>query len=167
VIDASIAAAAGDGAHHPVSKHCREFLVAVLEICHRAAFCRELLSEWKDHETSFALKWRRQMVSKKKMVSSDACQISELRSAIEESGLGHRQQRAMAKDCHLIGLALALGAPVASCDEEARGLFGLLSRSDETVAAIVWINPAKEQEQAVAWLQAGAPQEQTRTLGAT
>jgi hypothetical protein len=67
VIDASVARSAGDkDATYPQSVHCREFLLAVLDICHQIVMTPAIKAEWDKHQSKFALMWRRQMVAKKK-----------------------------------------------------------------------------------------------------
>src|SRR3954452_5022187 len=67
VIDASIARAAGDSSTHPTSRNCRDFLLIVLEICHRAVMTAPILEEWNRHQSRFASTWRKSMMARKKL----------------------------------------------------------------------------------------------------
>jgi hypothetical protein len=65
VIDASIAARAGDRKKlHPAGQACRDFLEAVLTICHRMVLTSAIGKEWSDHQRSFATKWRVRMYAR-------------------------------------------------------------------------------------------------------
>jgi hypothetical protein len=66
VIDASVAAAAGDSIQDN-SRRCREFLQAVLRISHRAAMTPLLRKEWKGHQSLFAARWLSEMISMRKV----------------------------------------------------------------------------------------------------
>ena len=68
VIDASVARAAGDTSMHPTSRSCRDFLLAILEICHRFVMTQSIKEEWDKHQSGFARKWRVSMVARKKLV---------------------------------------------------------------------------------------------------
>ena len=67
VIDASIAKAAGEISMHPTSRNCREFLQAVLKLCHRMAMTEAIQAEWNKHQTRFARGWRTSMVARRKL----------------------------------------------------------------------------------------------------
>jgi hypothetical protein len=67
VIDASIAHAAGEVSMHPTSRNCREFLQAVLVICHRMVLTPRIQQEWSKHESRFARTWRKSMMARKKI----------------------------------------------------------------------------------------------------
>ena len=67
VIDASIAMAAGETSMHPTSRNCREFLQAVLTVCHRMVLTEPIQEEWTRHESRFARTWRKSMMARKKI----------------------------------------------------------------------------------------------------
>jgi len=64
VIDASVArSSGGEDATYPTSVHCRDFLQAVLDICHKFVMTPDIKQEWDKHQSIFALRWRRRMVA--------------------------------------------------------------------------------------------------------
>ena len=67
VIDASIAMAAGERSMHPTSRNCREFLQAVLAVCHRMVLTKPIQEEWNEHQSAFARRWRTAMMARKKI----------------------------------------------------------------------------------------------------
>src|SRR5579884_2623105 len=115
VIDASVARAAGpEAAVHPTVKHCRDFLIAVLDVCHRTTFAPALTEEWKKHQSGFARQWRLSMFARKKIVQIDGLVNDELRRQLEGAAVDEKQKGAMLKDAHLIEAALAQGMRIAA-----------------------------------------------------
>jgi hypothetical protein len=68
----------------------------------------------------------------------------------------------MRKDVHLLEAAISTDNRIASEDDTARGFF----RGIRHARAVLWINPALEEEGAVEWLGRGARIESRRQLGA-
>ena len=166
VIDASVAQAAGpQSAVHPTAKNCRDFLLAVLHVCHRATFSPEIAREWNDHQSGFALQWRSSMFARKKIDRIDSPKDKTLRIKITRAAVNQKQQEAMLKDVHLIEAALSKGMRVAALDETVRGCFRSLSGPVSSLRSICWINPDSPEEEPLEWLQSGAPHEAIRTLG--
>ncbi len=123
VIDASIARSAGpENATHPTSKSCRDFLLSVLEVCHRAAFSKELKEGWRKHQSSFARQWMTSMFARKKIDSIESEPDDKLRSLIQKIGK-ENDRNAMLKDVHLVEAASSADGIVASLDERVRTLF--------------------------------------------
>lgn len=143
VIDASVAAAAGETIK-PASRRCREFLDAVLKICHRLAMTAALANEWDAHESLFAARWRAEMTSRGKIVRLTISPNEDLRNQV-------RSTAAVLKDLHLIEAALAVDGIVVSLDENARGFFRV-----DAAADVIWLNPVDEGGHAIYWLRQGA-----------
>ena len=107
VIDASVAQAAGpQHSVHPRGKSCRDFLLAVLKVCHRAAFSAALKTEWKQHHSKFALEWQTSMFARKKIENLDVEEDPQLRERVCNAAENDKQEAALFKDCHLIEAAL-------------------------------------------------------------
>ena len=68
----------------------------------------------------------------------------------------------MLKDVHLLEAALATDRRIVSNDDEARNSYKGLPH----VRLVLWINPSRQEETAVEWLNAGAKLERHRQLGA-
>lgn len=164
VIDASIARAAGE-TEHPTSKRCRDFLRAVLRICHRLVLTPEIQEEWRRHQSDFTRKWRVQMYARKKIDEPNPPLNEPLRTGIERTTTAVNEQEAMLKDMRLIEAALNTDKVVVSLDERARTLFDRAGQTVEELRLILWLNPERPEESPLAWLEAGAKIERERQLG--
>ena len=138
VIDASVAFAAGQ-TQHPRSRRSREFLEAVLKICHRAVLTPELRDEWDLHESQFSATWKAEMRSKGKVVDLAGTENVEVRAQLAAQGLSQSSRRAAEKDLHLVEAAIDTDSIVASLDDSARGLFQI-----EAAEKITWVNVVTE-----------------------
>src|SRR5262245_16783348 len=167
VIDASVAHAAGDvDATEPTAKNCRDFLQAVLNICHRAVFPSPLIAEWQTHASQFAQRWQVAMERRRKIDWIDLDSDEELRETIGEVAASEKEQAGMLKDAFLLETALTTtDRMVVSLDETAKGLFRSLVVKLPRFGKVVWINPGSEADAALAWLRSGAKPEAPRRLG--
>jgi len=166
IIDASIArSSGGEDATYPLSRDCRDFLKAILTICHHAAMSPDLTEEWKNHESNWARRWRTAMVARKKLLRIQPALDTTLRSKLVALAATDREAEAMLKDCHLLEAALATDQCVASLDEKARGLFADAAQTVKLLGRINWVNPGHAHERAIAWLENGAPPDKARQLG--
>jgi hypothetical protein len=157
VIDASIAAASSrPGVDAIPGSACREFLTAVLEICHKLVLSPELADEWRRHASSFSKTWLVQMYARRKVIRVASVVINaRLVNQIESCGASERLQNEILKDLHLLTAAVSSDGLVISLETNAPALF------DRHVPAIVkrfphtWIvlsrNPASVRE----WLSGG------------
>ena len=169
VIDASIAFAAGQlFAESPVSAACRDFLVAVQEICHRVVVGKELDDEWREHASPFATLWLVQMYQrgKNKYVDLRRRELADaqFRENVEGTQADEGAREAVMKDVHLIEAACATDRIVISCDDRARNHFRRIVGLIGELRRIVWVNPTREAEDALRWLQQGAKPQRERRL---
>lgn len=167
VIDASVArAAGGEEAINPTSKSCRDFLKAVLEICHKVVMSPDVREEWKRHESRFSREWRLEMVSKRKLIPLRDIYINEeLWSQIEGAADTDKKRAAMIKDLCLIEAAIVTDKVVVSLDDNtARSLFAQAANKIETLGNITWVNPDKPEEEPIDWLNNGAQPDEARLL---
>ncbi len=166
VIDASVVHAAGpEGATFPTSKNCRDFLQAVLTICHQVVVTRDIGDEWKRHLSGFSRKWRVSMEAKKKVYRPpDSVIDDELRERISNAASSDKERAAMSKDALLIEAALATDCAIAALDDTALRAFRKAANSVRKIRRIVWVNPDKTDERPIAWLEKGARIERTRQL---
>lgn len=103
VIDASVAHASGGvSATHPDATHTRDFLQAVLKICHKAVMSPAIRDEWNVHQSGFARSWRKSMVARGKLLLSDIDEREDIRQKINQALATDKQKDAMQKDCHLL-----------------------------------------------------------------
>jgi len=84
---------------------------------------------------------------------------------VKQAELSEPSEAAFREDAPLLEAALATDSAVASRDDEARSLFSRVSKHWRRIRPIVWVNPAKADDRALAWLAAGAPPDNERTLG--
>jgi hypothetical protein len=179
VIDCSIAQAAGtENAVHPTAKHCRDFLLAVLHICHRMVYSSAIKDEWDRHQSSFARKWRTEMFARKKIdrvVSPEDDELQEKldgltandtenEAATKDPACLDNIREAMKKDLHLVEAALATDRIVASLDDAVRDHFKDCSPALGRVKTVIWVNPNQPAEAVLSWLQNGAPLDKNRRL---
>ena len=164
VIDACVARSAGV-AERPISRSCREFLLAVLDICHRAVFTQELSREWKDHGSPFALRWRSSMIARKKIDWFSPAKHEQLRAEIEVMKVSDALRTEIRKDVHLVEAALEADQIIVSYDERtARLPFCEIAVQVRSIRHLVWVNPTRDEENAIEWLRDGAPPEESRRL---
>ena len=71
----------------------------------------------------------------------------------------------MLKDVLLIEAALQADKIVASLDETVRHCFHEVTSTIVVLKQIAWVNPCKDDEKAIEWLEHGAEREQERCLG--
>lgn len=69
VVDASVANSAGNGTH-PTSRMCREFLLDMMSICHKVVVTQAISIEWKNHASTFSVRWLAAMRAKRKLITA-------------------------------------------------------------------------------------------------
>jgi hypothetical protein len=167
VIDASVArSAGGENAVFPTSKHCRDFLKAVLDICHHVVLTPEIREEWHKHRSGYARRWLVSMFARKKAELSESVENKELRNKIDIAAKDEKSKTAMLKDVLLLEAALASDETVVSLDETVRGLFTELASNLGEIGNVIWVNPDLKEEEPLLWLENGAKPEKHRRLGA-
>lgn len=174
VIDASVArAAGGENSRHPDSAHARDFLKAVLDICHKIGMTPAIKAEWDKHESHHARSWRRTMVARKKLVYRPVPENAELREAVDALPMldkdeltQQKHKTAMLKDCHLLEAAHAFDRRVFSADDIVRHHFRYAAAHIPVIRSVLWGNPLKEPQQVRAWLEAGLPEQDGWRLAA-
>jgi hypothetical protein len=162
VVDASVARSAGETSH-PDSVLCREFLLAILKICHRVVLTPETEREWHRHASRFSMRWLATMRSRRKVV--DANLTFTLASLLGGSPdlVGPRFD-AVEKDCLLVDAALACDGLIVSRDDKMRAIPRTVARDIEQLQGLVWVNPVAGSEAPPQWLNSGARSEPARQL---
>lgn len=96
VVDASIArASGGEDAVFPQSKHCRDFLRDMLEICHKIVMTEKIYEEWKKHESNFAKRWRIGMIARGKLVNFGDVSDVNIKNEIDNLAVSQKDRAAM------------------------------------------------------------------------
>jgi len=167
VIDASVArSSGGEDAVFPTSKNCRDFLKAVLEICHHVVLTPEIREEWHKHKSNFARRWLVSMFARKKAGLIDSVEDQVLRGKIDRASQSEKARAAMLKDVHLLEAALMTDEIVVALDEKVRSLFIEAAISVGEIRNVVWINPDRADEAPLPWLEGGAKLDKKKCLGA-
>ncbi|MCP4362973.1 MAG: hypothetical protein GY796_33630 [Chloroflexi bacterium] len=157
VIDASVARAAGEeSATHLVSKQCRDFLKAVLDICHHIIFTPDISEEWKKHKSNFSHRWLSSMYARKKVFRLQEVGI-DLSATAQDGANNSTQEMAMLKDICLLEAALSSDFIVVSLDDTVKVLFSELAAQTTEIKEVMWINPTVNFDVHVIWLGEGAP----------
>ena len=146
---------------------CEDFLESIREVCHQVVVSDPLQKEWDDHNSNWALIWRRKMEnSKEEKVSRPAVgQDAALRHTVKGLAGTHRVTEEIEKDIHLVEACREGDLIVASGDKRARRGFASCASSVDWLGEIVWVNPATDSS-LVDWLKRGAPSEESRRLSA-
>ena len=105
------------------------------------------------------------MVARKKVAWRKVSQNDEFRTSIQNIGLSEKDRAAVLKDAHLIEAALETDLRVVSLDETARGLLRRAAQNVKPLKQVLWVNPTKDQEHTIEWLEGGAKDDQARQLG--
>jgi len=165
VVDASVARAAGGAdAVHPTSTSCRDFLMAILDICHRVVRTDAIGDEWRRNASSFFRRWLVKMYGRKKVVRIQP-PAHGLQTKLSNA-LANPLDLAMAmKDVHLLDAAITTRSPIVSLDATSRALFASACAKVPELRRIVWIDPCTMQDAALEWGERGAPDEKHRMLG--
>lgn len=164
VIDANVVRSAGES-ENPTSSACRKFLKAVLNVRHRVVMTPAIRKEWRRHMSNYSRKWLRQMWGRQRVVPIEGERDEQLRERID--GVVTRDQKAVvAKDIHLIEAAVATDQLVTSRDKCARKAFGDAADVVRELRQVVWVDPTRDDEKPIDWLQNGAKAEASRRLGA-
>ncbi|HVB26156.1 MAG TPA: hypothetical protein VNG51_29725 [Ktedonobacteraceae bacterium] len=166
VIDTDVAIAAGDELPHDSRpKICKDFLIAVFESKHTVVITSAIYTEWQNHPTKFLTRWLASMYKKGKVYEVDAATNYRLRNRLTVVATGDVKRAAMLKDAHLIEAAFQADRIVISMDETVRHCFHNAAIHVFVLKQITWVNPCKDDENAIEWLERGAEREQERCLG--
>lgn len=163
VVDCSIAQAAGSvESEHPRGIRCRDFLMMLRGRNHRLAWSSRIAEEWNEHRSRFAMDWllAMQRLGNVRRVQSRI----HLAEAIDDTDLDRGVKDALFKDSHLVEAALETDERIASLDDKARNHFANLSQIIQSIGDVLWANPVVENEEAIKWLEDGAPDQPNRRL---
>jgi hypothetical protein len=128
------------------------------------AWSEAIVVEWSKHTRYFAAQWLVSMRNLRKLRPVQGETIQDLREAIQQHSKNRSVIERMLKDVHLVEAALATDLRIASGDDNARGHFSRLAASFVPLQSILWVNPITEGEQAIKWLEQGAPDKRARRL---
>ena len=145
VIDASVLRASGGAAAvHPTATRCRDFLVSVLEICHRVILSESMQVEWKAHASKFAHGWWTSMAARRKILRVDDDADEEVRRPLGKAKLTEKQRAAIEKDLHLLEDALRGDAIVVGIDIRLTEYVTKASERARKLKSIRFIDPCDE-----------------------
>jgi hypothetical protein len=168
VIDASVARSA-TMSQDETSTACREFLQAVLDVCHRAVLTADVYREWDynalrirtksdERRTRFLVDWMFAMSRKKrgKILRARVDRDEALRAKINRLGLPGNARHEITEDLHLVEAAPASDRIVVSRDDSVRDLLRGIAGGCPEFAKVLWCNPVELGEEGVEWLRTGA-----------
>jgi hypothetical protein len=166
VVDASIARAAGsEGAAHPTAHRCRACLLTIRDVCHRLVMTEAIREEWDEHQSRFARRWLRSMFARRKVDRLNVAEDSVFRERVTRAAPDDAVAAIMVKDCHLIEGARAADRSILALDDTVRDHFRRAATEVRDLRAVSWVNPCSAEEEAIRWLEEGAPRERHRFLG--
>lgn len=166
VIDTDVAIAAGNELPHDSRpKICKDFLIAVFDSKHKVVITSAIYTEWRNHPAKFLTPWLASMYKKGKVYEVDASANYKLRHKLEVVATGDVKRVAMLKDAHLVEAAFQSDRIIISMDETVRHCFHNAAIQVLILKQITWVNPCKDEETAIEWLERGAEREKERRLG--
>jgi hypothetical protein len=177
VIDASVGGMTGGGTVAEDTPHgrCRRCLRTVRDNQYGIFFHPQTWEEWRRHRSQYAKEWLQQMYSRKGVTIKREDEIPESVLSVRFERLTGKKVgmeilsesicAIMLKDCHLLEASLAADNIIVSLDDKVRFHFTAAAESIGEIRGIVWVNPDKEDEEVIAWLEAGAEPEPRRQLG--
>jgi hypothetical protein len=148
---------------------CREFLTAILRICHKLVWSQDIKQEWDKHASRFTSSWLAAMQSKRKIVriAVDLDKQDELIELIDDADDWPASWREGAKkDVLLVSAAWEADELIASADDRVRELFGRLAAKSAPLGRTVWINPRSPSDEPLRWLESGARRSRNKRLSA-
>ena len=163
VVDASVAAAAGNIDPSEQARRCREALDAIRVFCHRVVMTDTLWQEWMDHQSNWARGWLVTMRRHTKVIEIPD-HAGAMRAAVSAHARSGADRDAMLKDMHLVEAASSTDRLILSLDERSRRLFRDCAGEVSGLSGLVWVNPADASERARAWLLGGARPDASRRL---
>lgn len=158
VVDASVARAAGTGRPDagPPSPACVAALDAMSQRQDlRVATSARVKEEWDKHARPYAVRWLSTMFSRKRVVVVQEMwpgEVALIDAANELPGKAHED---VAKDTHMVGLAMLTDRRVVSLDTRQRELLGRLLHAHPGLAGLHWASPSASDT--LPWLNSGAP----------
>jgi hypothetical protein len=145
VIDASVLRASGGvDAEHPTATQCRDFLIAVLEICHHVILGKSALDEWKTHASKFAQTWWYSMEARRKVQRVEDRSDEEVRRPLEQADLTAKQRAAIEKDLHLIEDAIRAHRIIVGIDLRLMEYVERAGERARKLRTIRFVDPRKE-----------------------
>ena len=163
VVDADIAQSAGVSLADR-SRLCRELLNAIRASLHIVVLSRQGEEEWLAHRSIYSATWFRAMEVSGQVVRVEGRLPPEVEVTVLEQFESARQP-GVAKDLHLIGAALETDRIVLSNDDRARRAMRDAAALVPDIATIHWANPTNVEEDAAAWVTAGATDEPSGSSG--
>jgi hypothetical protein len=165
VIDANIAHSAGpEGATHPTARQCRDVLDAVEQHGYCVASTAALREEWRRHRSGHWRRWFVKMMAQRRVKSLTVEPDEALRRKLDDCAGNEGEREAMRKDYHLLEAALAADDRILSCEDRVRRHYANACRTVGEIRHLVWVNPTNAADNALPWLEAGAPLEAPRRL---
>lgn len=163
VVDASVArsATAGPGGGGAAARSTAA-LEAIRDSENRVAFNAELNQEWLRHQGAFGRSWFMQMLSTRRVERVSRTWEGQDALLTAAGDLAGNNPEAVAKDAHLVSLAMVTDQRVVSNDTRQRTLLARLLPQVPELGGLYWTSPMDRST--VPWLAEGAPANENLTL---
>jgi len=164
VVDADIAFSSSQK-ETKQSINSREFLESMRICGHRITLSPDILKEWTERGSYFALDWLATMTENNQIFSIADASDERLREQVCCHAPDIHIFRIMRKDVHLLEAALKSDMTISSMDKRVHFHFCAICKKVEEIQDVVWVNPDVAEEKCIDWLRRGAPNEAKRQLG--
>ncbi len=163
VVDACVARRSGEGSEQ--ARTCRDFLTAMLQERHAAAFSTRIREEWERHMSRFSRHWLVRMHARRLVRNVTPQPRDDLLTGLLRQCECPAEEDAARRDKKLLDAACATDRRIASTDEVARAFFSKASNMVEEIQTVLWVNPERPSGDAEQWLRDGAPHCREYCLG--
>jgi len=139
VIDTAVVCAASESEEY-VSSACRNALLAIRDICHKAVMTDEIKLEWDKHMSRFSRKWRVSMTIRKKSPEY----VNPVKVKIDTNSLSDKDFKTVEKDIILLEAAFAADRTIVTLDDKFQKVLAKTPQGPQIIRSIKWINPVTD-----------------------
>lgn len=155
IVDASVLRASGVSDNECASC-CRAALECILTVCHRVGVNSEILKEWREHQSRFAIAWLASMFARRKVLRQESLVDPEVSRRLQRLQHESGASPEVLKDLPLISGAMAFDHLILSLDERARDFVVIASSTLGPLKDLRCFNPMRDRS-TVDWIREGAP----------
>jgi rRNA-processing protein FCF1 len=124
---------------HPVSLACRKALSTILKICHRVLVSESIETEWDQHTSKFARKWKIAMMNKRKTYKANHSL-----APILLKGVSTNDRTIIEKDRHLLDAAYTHDKIIITTDDKVQKALKRTG-NQKMLREILWLNPCHQE----------------------
>jgi hypothetical protein len=164
VVDACVGKEASE-ANLPRSRNSRLVMSELLKQRIPVDFTPEVEREWKKHASSFSVKWRYQMVTRKLITKGKDKPSNLLRKEIKDLLDDPHDVAALLKDVHLLEIGLNHGSGIISSDDRSGRLAKIVAVSYAPLERVQWVSPHKPEGACLGWVEGKLADAEVGRLG--